>query len=666
MADIFKLSLEKDGTGVVVFDVPGPMNTWTDAALAGLAEVLEELKAAKGLRGAIFISGKPDNFFAGANLQMIEKIESGGEARKVLDVFHGLFKKLQDIGVPTVAAVHGHCLGGGLEFALAFTARIAREGKTTLIGLPECNVGLFPGGGGTQRLPRLIGYPAIELILKGTMLPAARAHQLGIIDRLVPAGGDLLAEAKKLLEEIISGTAGLKRPAHDFSGIDQAADAARKEVLKATRGRELPAPMLALAAIRDGLNAPLDDGLEIEKKYFTEVVMTPEAKGSINTFFIKTLTDKPKALMTKGFTPKPLRKVAILGFGTMGRGIAIDVLRNTNFPLLVKDVPEALEPGKAFLKKILEGMAEKKRLKESVDAILSRLDLTSEYGSGFGEADLVVEAVFEDIKVKDQVYKELSKAVREDCLIASNTSSIPITKMAGAVLKPERFGGMHFFSPVWMMQLVEVIQGDKTSRETVDGLLNFAGAIRKRPIVCRDNPGFVVNAMILPYLVNALKYVEEGNTIEAVDQAMLSFGMPVGPVRLTDEVGIDVPYKVLVGMGIPQNSLKNIVGDGRLGLKKSGKGIFLKDGSVDPAVLPLIARSGERKRSAGEIQEGILTDMVKVGKDLLDRKIVDDVRMIDVGLVWGVGFPPDKGGPMRWADLTGLSRKLFGKTFYRQ
>ncbi|MFA7464479.1 MAG: 3-hydroxyacyl-CoA dehydrogenase NAD-binding domain-containing protein [Syntrophales bacterium] len=664
MADIFKLSLEKDGTGVVVFDVPGPMNTWTDAALAGLAEVLEELKAAKGLRGAIFISGKPDNFFAGANLQMIEKIESGGEARKVLDVFHGLFKKLQDIGVPTVAAVHGHCLGGGLEFALAFTARIAREGKTTLIGLPECNVGLFPGGGGTQRLPRLIGYPAIELILKGTMLPAARAHQLGIIDRLVPAGGDLLAEAKKLLEEIISGTAGLKRPAHDFSGIDQAADAARKEVLKATRGRELPAPMLALAAIRDGLKAPLDEGLEIEKKYFTEVVMTPEAKGSINTFFIKTLTDKPKALMTKGFTPKPLRKVAILGFGTMGRGIAIDVLRNTNFPLLVKDVPEALEPGKAFLKKILEGMAEKKRLKESVDAILSRLDLTSEYGSGFGEADLVVEAVFEDIKVKDQVYKELSKAVREDCLIASNTSSIPITKMAGAVLKPERFGGMHFFSPVWMMQLVEVIQGDKTSRETVDGLLNFAGAIRKRPIVCRDNPGFVVNAMILPYLVNALKYVEEGNTIEAVDQAMLSFGMPVGPVRLTDEVGIDVPYKVLVGMGIPQNSLKNIVGDGRLGLKKSGKGIFLKDGSVDPAVLPLIARSGERKRSAGEIQEGILTDMVKVGKDLLDRKIVDDVRMIDVGLVWGVGFPPDKGGPMRWADLTGLSRKLFGKTFY--
>jgi len=666
MGDIFKLKMEQDGTGVVTFDVAGDsMNTWTDAALAGFAEVLEELKGVKGLRGIIFISGKPDNFFAGANLQMIEKIRSAEEALKVLDVFHSSFRKLQDLGVPSVAAIHGHCLGGGLEFALAFTARIAREGKTTLIGLPECNVGLFPGGGGTQRLPRLIGYPAIELILRGTMLPAAKAHALGIVDRLVPAGGDLLAEARKLLAEIIAGTAGLKRPAHDFSGIDQAAALARKEVLKATRGRELPAPLLALAAIRDGLKVPLEQGLEIEKKYFAEVVMTPEAKGSINTFFLKTLTDRPKALMTRGFTPKPLKKVAILGFGTMGRGIAIDVLRNTSLPLLVKDVPEALEPGKAFLKKILEGMAEKKRLKEPVDAILGRLELTSEYGSGFGEADIVVEAVFEDIKVKDQVYKELSKAVREDCLIASNTSSIPISKMAGAVLKPERFGGMHFFSPVWMMQLVEVIQGEKTSRETMDGLLNFTGAIRKRPIVCRDNPGFVVNAMILPYIINAFKYVEEGNTIEAVDQAMLSFGMPVGPVRLTDEVGIDVPYKVLVGMGITQNTLKNVVGDGRLGLKKSGKGIFLKDGSVDPAVLPLIARRDERKRSAEEIQDGILADMVKVGKDLLDRKIVDDARMIDVGLIWGVGFPPDKGGPMKWADLTGLSAKLFGKTFYK-
>jgi 3-hydroxyacyl-CoA dehydrogenase len=392
--------------------------------------------------------------------------------------------------------------------------------------------------------------------------------------------------------------------------------------------------------------------------------MTPEAKGSINTFFIKTLTDKPRALMTKGFSPRPLKKVAILGFGTMGRGIAIDVLRHTTLPLVVKDIPEALAPGKAFVQKVLAGMAEKKRLKETVDGILGRLQLTSDYGETFKDVDLVVEAVFEDVKVKAQVYGELCRVVRGDCIIASNTSSIPIDKMAAFVQGPERFGGMHFFSPVWMMQLVEVVRGEKTSRETVDNLLNFAGAIRKRPIVCRDYPGFVINAMIIPYFLNALQYVEEGNPIEKVDQAMTAFGMPVGPLRLTDEVGIDVPYKAFVGLGLAQDTLKRVVEDGRLGLKKSGKGLFLKDGTVDPSVLPLIAPKSPRSRSAEEIQNGILEDMVKVGKKLLDGGIVDDVRMIDVGLVWGVGFPADKGGPMKWADLTGLSRKLFGKNFY--
>jgi 3-hydroxyacyl-CoA dehydrogenase len=480
----------------------------------------------------------------------------------------------------------------------------------------------------------------------------------------VPPEGDLLSEAKKLLQEIVAGQARLQRPVHDFSAIDQACDAARKEILKATKGRDLPAHRLALAAIRDGLKVPLEKGLEIEKDYFVQVVMTPEAKGSINTFFIKTLTDKPKALMKKGFAPKPLKKVALLGFGTMGRGIAIDILRHTKLPLVVKDIPEALEPGRAFVRKILEGMAEKKRLKETVDAIMGRLLLTADYGEEFKDVDLVVEAVFEDVKVKAQVYGDLSRVIRGDCIIASNTSSIPIDKMAAFVQGPERFGGMHFFSPVWMMQLVEIIQGEKTSRETVDNLLNFAGAIGKRPIVCRDNPGFVVNAMIFPYILNALQYVEEGNRIEKVDQALTDFGMPVGPVRLTDEVGIDVPYKVFVGMGVAQDTLKKVVEDGRLGLKKSGKGFFLKDGSVDPSVLPLIAPRTPRSRSAEEIQKGILEDMVKVGKGLLDRGIVSDVRMIDVGMIWGVGFPPDKGGPMKWADLTGLSRRLFGKDFY--
>jgi 3-hydroxyacyl-CoA dehydrogenase/enoyl-CoA hydratase/3-hydroxybutyryl-CoA epimerase len=665
MAKVFNMTVDEKGIGVITFDVVGEaMNTWTEEAFTGFDRVMQELEIAKGIRGIIFISGKPENFLAGANLKLISRIESAEEVRRTLDLFHGSFARLVALGIPAIAAIHGHCLGGGLEFALACTGRIAKEGKNTLIGLPECNVGLFPGGGGTQRLPRLIGYGAFELILKGTMLPAAKAYELGIVDRLIPAEGDLLASARALLEEIIAGTADLKRPSQDFSQIDAVAEMARAGILKATKGREIPGPMLALKSMHEGLKLPLEQGLEVEKANFVEVVLSKEAKGSINTFFIKGMTDKPKAMMTKGFVPKPLDNAAVLGFGTMGRGIVIEILRNTRLPVLVKDIPEALEPGKAFVRKILDGMAEKKRLKEPVDEIMARLTAVSEYGPAFGEMDIVIEAVFEEIGVKKQVYGELCGVVRDDCILASNTSSIPITSMAPFVTHPGRFGGLHFFSPVWLMQLVEVIRGENTAQETIDNLLNFAGLIRKRPIVCRDNPGFVVNAMLFPNLVNALKYIEEGNPIDKVDRAMTRFGMPVGPIKLTDEVGIDIPYKAFVGMGVRQDTLKNVVESGRLGLKKSGKGFFLKDGSVDPDVLPLIAKRSPHEAGEEEIQMGILTAMVRMGKDILDRKIVDDVRMIDVGMIWGIGFPADKGGPMKWADLIGLSRKLYGKNFY--
>jgi len=661
---IFTLTVEDD-IGIVTFDVvDDTMNTWTDEAFESFREILDSLEGDTTLRGLIFISGKPNNFFAGANLKMIEDIEVKEKAMGILNVFHDSFNRFSSLNIPTVAAINGHCLGGGLEFALAFTARIARESKTTLIGLPETLVGLFPGGGGTQRLPRLIGYPAIELILKGKNLSAAQACDAGIVDRFVPADGDLLKEARSLLNEIITGTAELKRPDNDFSQIDDVAEQARQGVLKATKGRELPGSMLAIKAIQEGLKVSLEEGLEIEKKYFAEVAVSPEAKGSINTFFIKTMTDKPKAMMTKGFEPKALKKIAVLGFGTMGRGIVIDVLRNMKVSVIVKDIPEALEPGRAFIRKILDGMAEKKRLKGSVDDFMNLLTTTSEYSDTFKEVDLVVEAVFENIDVKKKVYGELCDAVRDDCLLASNTSSLSVNAMAQYVSHPERFGGTHFFSPVWIMQLVEVVRGEKTSRDTVDNLLNFAASIKKRPIVCWDNPGFVVNALLFPYFRQTFQYLEEGNTIEKIDSAMMKFGMPVGPVRLTDEVGIDVPYKVFIGLGEEQQTLKNVVDAGRLGLKKSGKGIFLKDGSVDPEVLPLIAKREPCERSAADIQMGILKGMVTVGKDLLDRKIVDDPRMIDVGLIWGTGFPPDKGGPMKWADLIGLSEQLFGKNFY--
>ena len=339
--------LEKEGDrGVVVFNVTGDaVNTWTDDAFSSFNEVLGIIENDHDLKGVIFISGKPNTFLAGANLRMVESFKEETEARRFAELLHSSFNRLAALQIPTVAAINGHCLGGGLEVTLACTARVARESKTTVIGLPEVNIGLLPGAGGTQRLPRLIGYPAIDLILNGTTVSAAKAYELGIVDRLVSEGGDLLEAAKRLLRDIIDGSAGLKRTEHDFYEIDEFMTTVRSNLLKKNRGREIPAPMTAMKSMWQGLKLPLREGLKNEKELLVTLSLEKQTKGTINTFFLKTMTDKPKTLMTKGFKPKKLTKAAVLGFGTMGRGITIDILRNTNMPVIVKDVPEALEPG---------------------------------------------------------------------------------------------------------------------------------------------------------------------------------------------------------------------------------------------------------------------------------------------------------------------------------
>jgi len=665
---IFPYQIE-DGLAVVTFDVKGEaVNTWTDEALIDFGETIRSLEKEKDvIKGIIFISGKPSNFHAGANLKTITDPNDSEGTDKVISRLHRDFFRMENLGIPTLAAINGACMGGGYELALAMTARMATDSPRTLIGLPECNVGLFPGGGGTQRLPRLIGYQAIELILKGKTLPPAKALELGMIDRVVPEKDDLLVRAKEFVLELIEGKVQLKRTRHDFSDLDSIIDLARQTVLKATRGRELPSHTLVLKSIHEGLKAPLEEALAIERKYFLDVANTPEAKGSINTFFLKTYTDKPAGMISKGFEPKPLKKIAMLGFGTMGRGIIIDILRRMQVPVVVKDLPEAIGPGQEFIRKVLQGMADKGRLKGSVDSLCDLIKPVSEWTDDFKDVDLVIEAVFEDPALKAEVYKELCNTVRDDCLIASNTSSIPVTELAKNVTKPGRFCGAHFFSPVWMMQLLEVIRGEETVEDTINNLLNFCAAVKKRPVVCNHYPGFVVNAMLFPYFVKTYEILESGVPIEKIDEAMTGFGFPVGPIRLTDEVGIDVIHFVFtksLGQRAPQ-TIENVVKAGRLGRKKSGKGFFLEDGSVDPEVLPLIpAKAKPKDYTVNELRDMLFLPFVEVGKELLEKGIVTDPRSIDTGAIWGIGFPADKGGPMKWADLTGLSRKLYGSDFY--
>jgi 3-hydroxyacyl-CoA dehydrogenase/enoyl-CoA hydratase/carnithine racemase len=668
MSKIFILEKQNE-LAVVRFDVPGEaVNTWTDQAVIDFEEVLTGLEREKSnYKAVVFISGK-SSFHAGGDLALIDSITDYPKFQERCTRFSRLFLRMENLGIPTVAAINGPCMGGGYEFALAMTARIATDSPKTLVGLPEISVGLMPGGGGTQRLPRLIGYAAIEIILKGQVMPAKKGFEAGLLDKLVPESADLLAAAKEFANDIVSGRAELKRPAQDFAGLDEVIATATKGVLKASRGRELPGPKYALQAIKEGLKVPIAEGLALEVECFMNVLKSPESRGMINTFFLKTYSDKPQTMIPKGFKTGSMNKFAVLGFGIMGRGIVVEILRRLQKPVVVKDLPAALEPGKAAVQKVLEGMAEKGRLAQPVDQLMKLIIPVSEWTDEFKDVDVVIEAVFEDPAVKDEVYRSLCGVVSENCILASNTSSLPVNLLAGSVKNPGRFAGIHFFSPVWKMELVEIIRGKETNEDTINNLIALAAALRKRPVVCNDNPGFVVNAMLFPYFIKTYELLAEGVSIESIDTAMMKFGLPVGPVRLTDEVGIDTSYLVLTKSlkRIAPPSLENVYKAGRLGRNKNGKGYYDKDGKVDPEVLPLINPDGKKAEySETEIQQMLFTPFVVTGHELLEKKIIADPRLIDIGAIWGIGFPADKGGPMKWADLTGLSVKLYKKDFYK-
>lgn len=666
--DMFTYKVE-DNLAIVTFDVEGaPVNTWSTDSEENLIAVCGELRqlAEKGeVKGALFVSGKPDTFLTGANLNdLVKSSEDPALAKRDIELFQKTLNGVADLPFPTVAAIWGHCLGGGLELALACDGRIAKEARSTQMGLPEINVGVFPAGGGTSRLLRLIGYPAIDMVLSSKNVGTKEALDMGLVDKVVPADGDFLAEAKGFLQDMVAGKLPSRKEI-DFSDSDAVIEEKRQAHIKRARGRFLPAPKAYLEVVQKGVKLPLADSLALEVEYYPGVATSNETKGQVNTFFLTSFSSNAKKFMTKGYEPKPIKKAAVLGFGTMGRGIVIDILNRAAIPVVVKDTAEALEAGQAFVQKTLQGMADKGRLKGNVNDLMNLIIPVTVYNDAFADVDVVVEAVFEDLDVKKQVFVELCNAVPTDCLIASNTSYLSVNDLAAMVSHPERFAGLHFFSPVWRMALVEIVRSDKTSQNTVDDLLGFVAMLRKRPVICNDGPGFVVNNVLNPFMVSTLQYVEEGNAIEKVDAAMVKFGNAVGPIRLLDEVGIDVSCHILKSLGEEQKTLENMVNAGRYGLKKNGKGFFKEDGTVDPEALELIAKRPTVERSEDEIAQALLTEQVTRGKALLDKGIVDDVRMIDMGMIFGTGYPADKGGPMKWADITGLSKKLFGENFYK-
>jgi 3-hydroxyacyl-CoA dehydrogenase / enoyl-CoA hydratase / 3-hydroxybutyryl-CoA epimerase / enoyl-CoA isomerase len=664
----------RDRLAVITFDLPGSKaNTLGQAVLAEFEQIVAQLEARTDLDGVILQSGKPGMFIAGADLKELAMLRDEATKRVVIQRGLDMIARFEKLPCPTVALIDGACMGGGLEVALGFDYRLCGSNPKAELGFPEVKVGLIPGWGGTQRLTRIVGpSQAAEMICSGEPIKPSRARELGLIFDAVPSE-KLLAEAQRLLAW--SRQSGNWREARKRKqqpvGLseDQLSftfAVARAQVLAKTKG-QLPAPLAALEAIVKGCNLPLDAGLKIETDKFVPLVGSLISRNLIAVFFMNQRLAKDTGVADAILQPKPIQRVGVIGAGIMGAGIAGAHLRR-GLPALMLDVAEpALAKGVAAITKSLQGRVEIGR--STPAEMLQALTLlnTTQKLAMLSDRDLVIEAVVENEDVKTKLYRELHSILTDDVILASNTSTISITRMAAAWKNPAHFAGMHFFNPVDRMQLVEVIRGEKTNDQTVVTLVAHAKKIGKSPIVIRDCPGFLVNRILFPYMNEAYALLEEGADTRTIDKVATAFGMPMGPITLSDVVGLDTAlYAGMVVNRAFADRAKNtrIVGElvkaGRLG-QKSGAGFYSyakgSRGVDDPALAPILekCRTAQRKIAPEEITDRLFLAMLVEASLVLSEGIVRDPADVDLGLLLGIGFPAFRGGLLRWADSEGLA-----------
>ncbi len=655
-------------------------NTLNQAVLTELESVVFVLSKRKDLNGLIFRSGKPGMFIAGADLNELGSTSlNPGEAHRLTRRGLDLFASFEKLPFPTVAAIEGSCVGGGLELALAFDYRLASTHPKTEIGLPEVKIGLIPGWGGTQRLSRLIGpAQAAELICAGETVNAQRARELGIVSDAVPSER-LLGEARRLVQRAQQSKEWeeIRRRKRQPVGLSEEQlsslfAAARSQVLAKTKG-QLPAPLAALSAIEKGCKLPLDDGLRVETEAFAPLIGSPISRNLIAVFFMTQRLQKDPGVADASIQPKPVERVGVLGAGIMGAGIAGAHIRRGIPVALLDSVPQALEKGVASITKVMRSRIDIGRMKpEEMAAALGRLSSTGSI-EAMADRDIVIEAVIENEAAKVDLYRQIEPLLRPDAILASNTSTISITRMAQSLKRLElasQFAGMHFFNPVDRMQLVEVIRGERTSDQTVVTLVALAKRIGKTPIVVRDCPGFLVNRILFPYLNESLVLLEEGAEPRAIDQAATAFGMPMGPITLNDLVGLDtslfagkVVNTAFADRAKTTRILDELVAAGRLG-QKSGAGFYSYTkgarGADDPAFAAILerCRTAGRKIEPDEITDRLFLPMLVEASRVLEEKIVREPSDVDMGLILGIGFPAFHGGILRWAVTLGLDKVL--------
>jgi 3-hydroxyacyl-CoA dehydrogenase/enoyl-CoA hydratase/3-hydroxybutyryl-CoA epimerase len=667
----------EDGIALIRLDQPGrPVNVLSRDMVAELAEIIARLEAGEGgARAAVIVSDKPGVWIAGADIEEFKDIESAADGERLSRGGHELLDRLERLPIPVVAAIDGAALGGGLEVALACTYRIATDSPKTKIGLPEVQLGILPGAGGTQRLPRLVGLrAALDLMLTGKQLDARRARKIGLVDEVVPAAV-LQRVAVQAARELAAGTRepraarrrGSPQRLEQLPGMKHVIlRKAREGVMDKTHGL-YPAPLRILEVVENGVDRPLEEGLELEARAFGELSVTPEAH-SLAHLFLATTAAKNDPGLGEDVKPRTVDRVAVVGAGFMGAGIAA-VSAESEIRVRLKDVStEGAAKGlKTTRESLLKRARRKRRPRHEIVALTDRVQATHEY-TGFHSVDLVVEAVFEDLDLKHRVIHEIEEAIGADTILGSNTSTIPIGRLAEAAERPQNLIGLHFFSPVEKMPLLEIIVTPQTDAVVTATSHQYGKRLGKTPIIVNDAPGFYANRILSPYMAEAALLLEAGVRMEEIDRAMTEWGYPVGPITLYDEVGLDVAEKagkIMVeafrDRMKPSTVISKMVADGRLG-RKNGRGFFrYEDGKrtgPDEGVYALIGSPPRREVPRGEIQERLALMMVNEAVRTLEEGVLRSPRDGDVGAVLGIGFPPFRGGPFWYIDQTGAANVL--------
>ena len=670
--------------GWVRFDLPGEkVNKFTAAVMKELDGLLDQVAADQSVKAVVFVSGKPDSFIVGADINELAEISDETDALGKAKAGQRVFDKIAALRVPTVAVVHGACMGGGTELALACDYRLASDDPKTTIALPEVNLGILPGWGGTQRMPRLIGLAqGLTLVMTGKPAVGKKALKLGLVDGLV-AKAFLRDQAGAFVGQVLTGkgrrNVGKKRK-QAIGRLMRLVQwlpptrslifkKAEKQVLEKTKGH-YPAPIKALGVIRETYGSKIDEGLDVEARAFSELAMTEVSR---NLVWLFGATQRAKKAGGDGGEVADVRRAAVVGAGVMGGGIAW-ALSNAGIDVRMKDIAwDAVAKGYASASKMFDAMIKRRKMTKGEMALaMHRISGTVGY-EGFGKVDAVIEAVVEDMQIKKKVLAEVETKVPGDALICTNTSSLPVSEMAEALQHPERFVGLHFFNPVNRMPLVEVIAGRKTSEQTIVRAAELAKKLGKTVVVVRDSVGFLVNRVLLPYVNESVRMFEEGAGVQRVDRLIEKFGMPMGPFTLADEVGLDVGLKVarvLEGAFGDRMHVAGVLGEavetrGVKG-KKAGAGFYVWDGkkkSVNDALASLAKTNGHAPPPEGGDRSGLTDEqvvdrailtMVNEAARCLEEGIVDGAEQVDIAMLMGTGFAPFRGGLLRWADHVGI------------